>query len=231
MKLRLAISQSNYAPWIGYFKLIDRVDKFIFLDDVQYTRRDWRNRNIIKNKNKKKWITIPVNSKGMFLSKINEIKINNHNWKNLHLSIIKENYKKSKYFELMYPIIEQIYLEINSNYLSKINQHLIKKISILLGIKTKFDVSEIYLKKTNCPRQRLLDICLQNESDTYVTGSSAQSYLITDYFKKKNIRIEWFDYEKEIGINEELKISILHILMNDINLLKEKFKFFSLRNL
>ena len=57
---KVAIVQSNYIPWKGYFDLINLVDEFILFDDMQYTRRDWRNRNIIKTFNGLLWLTIPV---------------------------------------------------------------------------------------------------------------------------------------------------------------------------
>ena len=87
--MKIAISQSNYIPWAGYFKLIESVDKFIFLDNVQYTRRDWRNRNTIKINNKKRWLTIPVQTKGKYKSKISEIFVSEPKWKEQHLSIIE----------------------------------------------------------------------------------------------------------------------------------------------
>ena len=90
---KIAILQSNYIPWRGYFDLINYVDEFIFFDEVQYTRRDWRNRNLIRNKEKKFWITIPVISKGKYFSKILDIKIFDGKWAKEHLNLFNRNYK------------------------------------------------------------------------------------------------------------------------------------------
>ena len=64
MYRKIAILQSNYIPWKGYFDIISKVDEFIFYDEVQYTKHDWRNRNRIKTSNGLIWLTIPVNNKG-----------------------------------------------------------------------------------------------------------------------------------------------------------------------
>ena len=66
MGKRVAIIQSSYIPWKGYFDIIRGVDEFVLLDDAQYTRRDWRNRNIIKTPGGPQWLTIPVETKGRF---------------------------------------------------------------------------------------------------------------------------------------------------------------------
>lgn len=59
---KVGVIQSNYIPWKGYFDLIHDVDLFVFYDDVQYTKNDWRNRNLIKTPTGAKWLTIPVSS-------------------------------------------------------------------------------------------------------------------------------------------------------------------------
>ena len=86
---KIAILQSNYIPWRGYFDLINYVDEFIFFDEVQYTKRDWRNRNLIRNEQKKFWVTIPIKNMGHCLSKILDIKIFDNQWNKKHLNIFK----------------------------------------------------------------------------------------------------------------------------------------------
>ena len=91
---KIAISQSNYIPWKGYFDLINKVDEFILYDDAQFTRRDWRNRNKIKTTKGLHWLTIPVDVKGKYFQKINETKIIDKNWGVKHWQQIKHNYSK-----------------------------------------------------------------------------------------------------------------------------------------
>ena len=77
---KVAILQSNYIPWKGYFDMIASVDEFILYDDMQYTRRDWRNRNQIKTAQGLKWLTIPVCVKGKYYQKIRDTEIAKSNW-------------------------------------------------------------------------------------------------------------------------------------------------------
>ncbi|UYW00992.1 WbqC family protein [Flavobacterium agricola] len=94
MKKKIAILQSNYIPWKGVFDMINMVDIFVFLDDVDYTKRDWRNRNKIESPNDDLWLTVPVanSTRG---TKINEIKIVDDNWQEKHFQSIKMAYSKS----------------------------------------------------------------------------------------------------------------------------------------
>ena len=95
---KVAILQSNYIPWRGYFDLISSVDEFVIFDEVQYTKNDWRNRNKIKTKDGSQWITVPVSVKGKFLQKISDAQIKNNYWQAKHWKTIKHNYFKTPYF-------------------------------------------------------------------------------------------------------------------------------------
>jgi hypothetical protein len=94
MSKTIAICQSNYIPWKGYFDMINRADEFVLYDDMQYTRRDWRNRNKIKTANGLIWLSIPLSVKGMYYHKINEIRVSSRNWTQDHWKSIENNYKK-----------------------------------------------------------------------------------------------------------------------------------------
>src|SRR5688572_12781158 len=110
MTRRVAIIQSNYIPWKGYFNIIRDVDEFVLLDDVQYTRRDWRNRNLIKTKNGVKWLTIPVDVKGQFEIAIKDVFIADSKWRADHWNQITAAYSKSRYFNLYQKYFEGLYL-------------------------------------------------------------------------------------------------------------------------
>lgn len=90
---RVAILQSNYIPWKGYFDLIAGVDEFILYDDMQYTRRDWRNRNLIKTPTGTQWLTVPVKSKGNYHQRIFEMEIDGQEWSINHWKSLSQNYK------------------------------------------------------------------------------------------------------------------------------------------
>ena len=109
MKKKIAIVQSNYIPWKGYFDLINSVDEFILFDDMQYTKRDWRNRNLIKTQSGLRWLTIPVLVSGKFHQKINETKISDMDWSTEHWKTICCNYARAKYFRDYKDYFEEIY--------------------------------------------------------------------------------------------------------------------------
>jgi hypothetical protein len=216
---KVAILQSNYIPWKGYFDLINKVDEFILYDDVQYTRRDWRNRNKIKTPNGSIWLTVPVNAKGKFEQKINETKVNENSWAEKHWKSIEFNYKKSKYFSSLAENIKELYENSSElEYLSEINYMFIKKICELLEIKTKITWSSDY-NLIDGRSERLLDLCLQARATTYLSGPAAKDYLDVELFNSNGISVEWMSYS---GYPEYLQlyppfehsVTILDLLFN-----------------
>ena len=108
---KIAISLSNYIPWVGYFDMIGRVDEFILQDDVQYTPKNWRNRNMIKTPSGEQWLTIPVKKSAD--NRINSTVVV-PGWTKKHLKALLVNYKKTKYFDLVYPWLDEIYAKANN---------------------------------------------------------------------------------------------------------------------
>lgn len=190
---RIAILQSNYIPWKGYFDIIKSVDEFVFLDDVQYTRRDWRNRNKIKTQHGIQWLTIPVEVGGKGNVAINEVKVADSGWGKSHWETIKRSYAKAEHFADYKELFAELYLNTNEEYLSLINYKFIKAICEMLRIKTKLlwsnEVSGILEKS-----ERLLEICKALKGDIYLSGPAAKDYLNTGMFEAVNIKVEWMDY-------------------------------------
>ncbi len=210
----IAISQSNYLPWAGYFKLIDSVDEFIFFDEVQYTRRDWRNRNKILLDKKIKWLSLSVENKGNFREKINKIKVSDKNWKEKHVQILTFAYRKYPYFDKVIKFLDEI-LDKEEIFLSKINQKTIIDIARFLGIKTKFYNSidlTLFNQTKSDASSRLVEICKIRKANNYISGPAAKNYLNLSKFELEDIKINWFDYNiKKEMIGENL--SIIHMLM------------------
>ena len=166
---KIVITQSNYIPWKGYFDSIAISDEFVIYDDMQYTKRDWRNRNIIKTNNGLKWLTIPVEVKGKFFQKIKDTKISDKNWNINHLSTLKHNYKNSNKFNEVKDFIEDLYFNATQNYLTEINVHFLTELSKYLKIKQNFKFSsEFNLSEDR--NQRLVDICLKLNGNQYFSG-------------------------------------------------------------
>ena len=194
MSKTVAILQSNYIPWKGYFDLIRSVDEFILYDEVQYTRRDWRNRNKIKTADGTQWLTVPVEVKGKYFQKINETLISESGWEKNHWTRICSAYSKAPYFKEYKLYFEKLYSECNSKYLSEINEKFILEICQILAIKTKITKSTTYPTETIDPSERLLRICLQAQAKNYVSGPAAKDYLDVDIFRNNGIEVQWMEY-------------------------------------
>lgn len=216
---KVAILQSNYIPWKGYFDLINMVDEFILYDDMQYTKRDWRNRNKIKTAQGLKWLTIPVEVKGKYFQKINETKISDKKWAENHWQQIKQNYSKTQYFQEYKDIFENTYVTSTEENLSQINYNFIITINNILGIKTKIRWSNEF-KLIDGQTEKLLEICKQCHADVYLSGPAAKDYFNEELAKKENIKVEWMNYSSYPEYNQlfppfEHSVSILDLIFNE----------------
>ena len=191
-KKKIAILQSNYIPWRGYFDLINQVDVFVIYDEVQYTKNDWRNRNIIKTPNGPLWLTIPVRQQNLE-QKINETRVSLKNWNIKHWNAIKANYTKAPYFKQYEERFKELYLGINTDLLSEINLKFIYAVNDILGIKTQI-IDSLSLNLSGNKNERLVDAVLKLNGTHYLSGPSAKNYLDTKLFEENNIQVEWMDY-------------------------------------
>lgn len=213
-KISIAILQPSYIPWIGYFDQIDKVDKFVFYDDVLYTKNDWRNRNKIKADNKAIWLTVPICSKSN--QKINDVKPDSgKNWQKKHLKTLIQYYKKSRYFNEIYNIVEKnIFLE----KLVDININIIKDICDYIGTRTTFYISS-KLQIGGNRNERLINICNFFKAKKYITGYAAKSYLDIELFQRADIEVKFQQYKhpiyEQLGHNNFIPyLSILDLLFN-----------------
>lgn len=174
MPKRVAILQSNYIPWKGYFDIIRNVDAFIFYDSVQYTKNDWRNRNKIKTPNGVEWITIPVEFKSLG-QRIDETQVARRDWNIKHWKTLSNNYAKAPCFRKYKDLFEDIYTKQLSDVtnLSQINFILIKNICDFLGIKTEL-LWDKDLGLIEGKTEKLVDLCQKMEASEYVSGPAAK---------------------------------------------------------
>jgi hypothetical protein len=190
---RVAIVQSSYIPWKGYFDLIRAVDEFILLDDVQFTRRDWRSRNRIKTKDGLAWLTIPVASKGRYEQRICDTVIASPEWGARHWRTICGAYGRADSFATYAPAFEAIYRALPSDQLSIVNRTLIEAICAALGITTPIRWSTDYNARTG-RNQRLIDLCVAAGATAYLSGPAARSYLDEGAFAAAGISVRFADY-------------------------------------
>lgn len=193
MMKKIAIVQSCYIPWKGYFDLIAAVDEFVIYDDMQYTRRDWRNRNQIKTPQGLHWLSVPVRVKGKYHQKIKDTEIEGFDWIAQHWKSLVCNYGKAPYFNEVSLWLKPLYLESSYTYLSQLNRNLIQSICAYLDIKTTISNSWDYCMIEG-KSERLADLCKQSEAQEYISGPSAQGYIDEAIFQDNGIKLTWFDY-------------------------------------
>lgn len=219
MTKRVAVLQSNYIPWKGYFDIINRVDVFCFHDDLQYTKNDWRNRNKIKTRDGVRWLTIPCGTSEKRL--ISEVKINDFSWQKKHWETIKSNYSDTPFFSKTKDFFEDFYLSHEWNYLSELNQYLIKNIAKdKLGIKDTVFLSSKDYNLQESKTERLIQLLLRIGATDYLSGPSAINYLDLDLFKKNNIKIEFINYSNYPIYSQyfppfDHNVSVLDLIFNE----------------
>ena len=190
---KVAIVQSNYIPWKGYFDLINLVDEFILFDDMQYTRRDWRNRNVIKTAAGTKWLTIPVAVKGNYFQKIEDTVISDPGWAKRHWQSIVYSYARARHFQTYRQTFETLYLATNEKFLSLINYRFLSAICQILSIDTKISWSHDY-HADGAKTERLVDLCKQAGAGIYISGPSARAYIDEALFEREQIELQYIDY-------------------------------------
>ncbi len=214
----ISIHQPQYLPWLGYFDKIDKSDAFVFLDDVQFKKNEWQNRNKIKISNGWQWLTVPVLYK--FTQSISEVLINNGvNWRRKHFTALVTNYGKTRHFDKYIDFLKNTYNQ-NWEYLTGLNIYIIEYLIKVLGIKTTlFRASK--LKSTGKGTRHLVDICKRLGADTYLSGIGGRNYLELKDFEAEKIKVIFQDfhhpvyrqlYEKNSGF--QLNMSIVDLLFN-----------------
>jgi hypothetical protein len=218
MGKRIAIVQSNYIPWKGYFDLIHLADEFILFDDAQYTRRDWRNRNKIKTPHGPEWLTIPVEVRGRYSQKIKDTVISDPQWNVKHWRAISLNYATARYFSEYKSFLEELYVGSSERYLSEINFRFLRALCSLLGINTKLSWSMDY-RLVEGKTERLIDLCKQAGATEYLSGPVAKAYLDEDLFQAAHVKLSYMDYANYREYTQlyppfDHAVSILDLILN-----------------
>lgn len=215
--MKAVIMQPTYIPWMGYFDLIDQSDVFVFLDNVQFEKQSWQQRNKIKTPQGWIWLTVPVlQSLGQ---KINDVKINNNSkWKEKHWKSIKYNYDKAPYFKRGINFFEELY-HTNWEYLVDMNIHVIEWITKQLNIKKDFIKSSnmnIKGRKT----ELVVGICKELNADTYLSPLGSAIYIEeNNLFEREGIKLEYQHFEhptyKQLWGDFIPYMSVIDLLFNE----------------
>lgn len=218
----IVIIQSNYIPWRGYFAMIALADELILLDSVQYTKNDWRNRNIIKTPTGPQWLTIPVVRS--FPQAMDQARIAGADWANRHIRAIEQNYRRAKAFdETSSWLFPGLRTAARFPLLTQVNAYLIGEICRRLGITRTIrrctDIASRDSLKSMEPTERLIQLCGSVEATRYLTGPAARDYLLLDRFEQAGIEVKWMDYAglpqyPQCWDGFEPRVSIIDLLLN-----------------
>lgn len=216
--MKIAILQSNYIPWKGMFDMINMVDTFVFFEDVDYTKRDWRSRNKIPTPNGELWLTVPV-VKAPRGTKIKDIEIsNNEDWQKNHYINLRNNYVKAPYFKEYEWLLKDFYVDHHWTKLSDMNIYMTKTIAKILGIKTQF-VNSKDIPSCGAKDDKLIEICNYLGATAYLSGPAAKDYIHNEKFKDNKISLSYIQYDaypeyKQVYGQFDHYVSVLDVLFN-----------------
>jgi hypothetical protein len=216
---RVAILQSCYIPWKGYFDLINSVDEFILYDDVQYTRQDWRNRNRIKTAGGTRWLTIPVKVESLYTQRLDATLVADPDWAPKHWEILSQAYRRAPHFETFSVELRAAYETYGGEeLLSRVNRGLLETVCRVLGVDTTFSWSTDY-HATGSRTERVVSLCEQAEATLYLSGPRARAYLDEAQFERAGIELRYFDYDgypeyPQLHPPFEHQVTILDLLVN-----------------
>jgi hypothetical protein len=216
---RVAILQSNYIPWKGYFDVINMVDEFVLFDTAQYTRRDWRNRNRIKTHAGPAWLTIPVAVKGRYLQAIQETEISDPSWNERHWKTLVHSYSLAPHFDAYRARFEGLYLGCQEKLLSRINYRFLVTICEILGIRTHLSWSMEH-PQIQGKTERLVEWCKGLKGTEYLSGPAAKGYIDESLFARAGITLRYIDYSGYPEYTQlyppfDHAVSILDLIFNE----------------
>jgi hypothetical protein len=201
MTKTISINQSNYIPWRGFFDLIRKSDEFVIADSVQYTNKDWRNRNQIKTRSGLLWVTVPVENSGRLLTsqRIESTRIADPRWAAKHIATFRHAYRGASCFAEVMDWLEPLYRELAGEVmLSAVNEQLLRKFADYLEIKTTITRSSDYLSSEVLDSldrtQRIILLCKVAGATRYLSGPAAKTYLDENAMSHARIDVEWMDY-------------------------------------
>jgi len=191
--------QPTYLPWLGYFDLMDQADVFVFLDNVQFARRSWQQRNRIRGPKGLQWLSVPVKKRGRYHRDIRSTKIvKDGRFPTKHLRALEYSYKGAPHFKDYFPGIRDI-LMFYSESLADTNTRLVFNLVDALGI--EFGEGEKWklaseLEPEGKRSDLLADICRKVGADTYLSPTGAMIYLIHERepFEKAGVSVRIHQY-------------------------------------
>jgi len=189
--MQLGIMQPYLFPYIGYFQLISVVDKFIILDDVNYIKKGWINRNNILLNGKSHLFTLPL--KDLSQNKlIKDLYIENNNWQSKFIKTLQFSYKKAPFYSEVIAVINDIIKYNTSGLLTEYINNCLVKINKYIGINTTIVPTSTQYKNGNLKGQdRIIDICLKEKTTNYINPIGGIGIYDRESFNKYNIKLNF----------------------------------------
>lgn len=192
----ISVHQPQYLPWLGYFDKINRADIFVLLDNVQFKKNEWQNRNRIKTPNGLQWLTVPVIYK--YPQLIKEVEINNRDkWQHRQRQSIISNYKKARRWSLLEEFFEEIFSS-EWKYVSQLNIFTVRRLAGILGIKTPIHIASELGEFSENPDERLIAITKHFNGDTYLAGSGGRGYMEIGKYVQNGINVIFQEYKHPV---------------------------------
>ncbi len=196
--MRVAIHQPNFLPWLGYFYKMAQCDVFVLLDNVQYTKNSFINRNRIKTPQEAMWLTVPVKIKGRFGQLIKDVEITNKvDWRKKHLGTLETNYRKAEFFEPVFQSLKAIYFMGDWNNLCELNIRLLEWTLSLLKLEKKL-VRASDLNVEGESTQLLINIVKKLGGNIYLSGFGGAKYQEEELFKKAGVTLTYYAFEHPV---------------------------------
>jgi hypothetical protein len=191
----LAAHQPQFLPWLGYFDKMARADAFVLLDDVQFKKNEWQNRNKIWSREGGHWLTVPVVHG--HLDEIRAVKLDETSaWRKKHLATLEQTYSRAKHFKAGWEPWRLMY-EAPRESLLDINLYSIERVRDALGIKTPMPLSST-LAVEGKSTERLVNLCRKLGADTYLAGAGGRDYMDTSLFDKAGIKVAFQEYRHPV---------------------------------
>lgn len=215
--VKIGIHQPNFLPYGGFFRKVMFSDIFVILDNVQFSKNGYINRNRIKTPSGPLWLTVPVQTKGKSQQLINEVEISdNPNWRKKHLRTFEQYYKQTPFFNEVIELLEKCY-SLETNKLVDLNIRLIENIREFLNLSADLKLAS-NLQTEGSSTERLVEICEALSGDIYLHGASGDKYMEFTTFERKGIELRLCDYNNppypQIGEGFEPNLSIIDMLFN-----------------
>jgi hypothetical protein len=215
--MRIAILQPGYLPWLGFFEQMAYADCFVYFDDVQFTRKDWRSRNRVKTSAGPVWLSVPTR-KAARETPIHQIEINyQERWAEKHLRTIQHAYQKTPYFEPLFGQLSQV-LAREFRLLQELDAALVEVLRRHLGLDTPIRWSSELGIQTDDKNERILKICQALGADLLYDGKAAEAFVDVGYFAAHGVQVVFQDYQhpvyRQLWGEFVSHLSVVDLIMN-----------------